>query len=398
VIEPTSQFDGLNVTFSTTEDCNLACKYCYEINKKPKSLKLETAKAFIDILLEDKDPINALGTNEAWILDQGIILDFIGGDSLMDPQLVDEILKYFIYRTTATNHKWAYNWRASISTNGTLFEKKEVRDFVEKYKKNLSLGISIDGCPAIHDANRIFKDGSPSMPIIEKWLPWYRSVFDNDDHSRSTKATCNKESIPYLYESLVYMHEKLGLDYIYQNFIYEDMHLEQSDLDELDRQLELCRKYVLDHSDSLYWSMIDIRFAQAHKTTEEEKTKGHCGSGMMPALSISGKVYPCFRWLPHTQQADRVDFSVGDVNEGHLSSKENYRKVADNARRNTLIMEDKCRDCEIESICSYCIGGCYAEYGEFRRQTHICEIHKLQAKHGKLYWAEFAAKKEREKI
>ena len=28
---------GLNATLNTTEDCNLRCKYCYEINKQKKS-------------------------------------------------------------------------------------------------------------------------------------------------------------------------------------------------------------------------------------------------------------------------------------------------------------------------------------------------------------------------
>ena len=52
---------GLNITINTTEDCNLRCKYCYEIKKKKKSIDFETCKKFIDILVTDE---NLLGIEE----------------------------------------------------------------------------------------------------------------------------------------------------------------------------------------------------------------------------------------------------------------------------------------------------------------------------------------------
>ena len=39
------------VTFQVTDACNLACTYCYQINKGHRSMSLETAKKFVDYLL-----------------------------------------------------------------------------------------------------------------------------------------------------------------------------------------------------------------------------------------------------------------------------------------------------------------------------------------------------------
>ncbi|MDR1114530.1 MAG: 4Fe-4S cluster-binding domain-containing protein, partial [Candidatus Margulisbacteria bacterium] len=173
MIPDIKEYAGLSITFQVTEDCNLRCKYCYEVNKRPGNLPLEYAQKFIDIILTDPDPIRAEGTGHEWMLQNGLIIDFIGGDALMTPDLLDQILQYFQYRAITMKHKWAYRWRASISSNGTLFGDPKVRDFMTKYKDNLSVGVSVDGCPEIHDKNRIYKDGRGTMKDIQKWWDWY---------------------------------------------------------------------------------------------------------------------------------------------------------------------------------------------------------------------------------
>ena len=377
-------FQGMTATLNTTESCNLSCTYCYEINKKSKHLSLDTAKAFIDLLLSSEDPINVKGTPNEWILDSGIILDFIGGDSLMNPELLDEILSYFQFKLWDTNHRAKDNWRASISTNGTLFVRPEVRKFCEKWRATLSLGVSIDGSPSIHDKYRVFPDGSPTSPIIQESWPWFKSLFPED--SLSTKATASKATIPFLYDSLVYMHETLGLRWISQNFIMEDMNLTSSDLEELDRQLEKSVYYLLEHKDDLFWSMLRREFTEAKRSEGSDWTSmGTCGSGSMLALSIDGNIYPCFRWLPHSQPDERKKMIAGTVSDG-FNNKSIFDEVRTGAYRQTCSRDPKCAVCEYESACPYCIAGCYAETGEFKRQTYICEVIKLQVKWAKIYW------------
>lgn len=393
MIDPRKHFEGLTCTINTTEDCNLRCKYCYEINKRPRNIDLDTCKKFINIILKDPDPCGVKEDSQFnWIYNKGICLDFIGGDSFMNVGLLDKICEYFIKQLYLIDNENTLLWRGlfrfSISTNGTLFNDR-VKEFCLKYKDSLSIGISIDGCPEIHDLNRVYPNGQGSMHDIIKNWEWFSKEFPY--LAQETKATASKNTIPYLYDSLKFMHEELGINYINQNFIMEDMHLTSEDLKEFDRQMEKCVDYCLLHKNDLYWRMLDrIEFANAHLNFGKEwNSKGHCGSGAMPALSIDGNIYPCFRWLSHCQSNNEFHtFKVGSISEG-LNHKENFFKVREEAIRCNCTKEEKCKSCEVESACSYCIAGCYAEYGDFIRTTHICDIIKHTVKWSKKYWEEY---------
>lgn len=388
MIKNWSTFDALNCTINTTENCNLRCKYCYETCKQNKNIDLNTAYKFVDLIydsLDRKEDFLKIGGDEEekWLY-EGVIWDFIGGDSLIDPELLDKIFTRINTKNALMKNPLPRGWRASISSNGTLFEREDVRKFCEKWHKVLSLGVSIDGCPEIHDMNRIFPDGKGSIDTILKWWPWYKTWFPIE--SLMTKATCAKSSIPYLYESLKWMHEELGLRWINQNFIMEDMHLTNSDLEELDRQLAKCCDYVLSHSDDLYWLILD--HGNSEKKNDSFYREGRCGSGRMPCCAIDGKIYPCFRWLAHTQNGKNDVMCVGNVEEGFIHP-ENFTAVQKGSIRSNCTKEQKCRECEFEPECSYCIGGCYAEYGDFIRTAHICEVTKLLCKWASIYEKEY---------
>lgn len=383
---------ALTATINTTEDCNLRCRYCYETNKKPRVMRFETAARFLELLLEEDDPVLDESEGSLYGVERGITLDFIGGDALSNPELLDAILSFWVqalFRSRSYNARfWRDNWRVSISTNGTLFSRPEVRAFCEKWRAVLSVGVSIDGCPEIHDKNRVFPDGSPSMPEILKNWEWYRKTFPSD--SLSTKATCSRDSIPYLLESLRFMHETLGLRYIRQNFVMENAGYTEADAAHLAEELARCADYVFDHRKSLYWSMLDRgTFAEHHRTQGADwERKGHCGSGGMPALSIDGDIYPCFRWLPHSQGEAAKRFICGNVRDG-FTNKEAFRQVRQGAYRAACTTDEACRACEYESACPYCIAGCFAEFGAFKRQTYVCGIIKAQCEAAKQYWKRY---------
>jgi uncharacterized protein len=209
-------FQGLNCTINTTEDCNLRCKYCYEINKKSREISRDSCYKFIDVLLGDSSNWTDRMKDA---LSEGIVLDFIGGDSLMNFRLLDDVMEYFIYKLNILNHPCKNKFRFSICSNGTLFSD-EVKIFLEKWKSCLSLGVSLDGCLEIHDMNRVFPNGEGSLNKILKDFPWYRENFPMD--SKITKSTLSKNSIPYMEKSLRYLHEQLGIKYVFQNFVMDD--------------------------------------------------------------------------------------------------------------------------------------------------------------------------------
>ena len=380
MITPTPNFQGLNVSFHVTESCNLACTYCYEWRKQNRDLPLDYAKKFIDLLLTDNEALAIIDRND--IGKTGLIMDFIGGDALMRPKLCDAIIEYFVFQSTIQRHPWSHGFRCSISTNATLFGRPDVREFLMKYKGVMSLGVSMDGSPEIHDRNRIFVDGRGSMSAIMKWWPWY---LEYAGESASTKSTLNRASIPYIADSLKFLHEDLGLQQINMNFIFEDMGLEAQDLEAIETQLEKALVYVLDHRHDLYWGMFDYnRFYNSDIMRDPDQT--WCGSGCMPTITPNGRIYPCFRFVPISQTQATEDMHIGDIWEGF--NRLETTKVVQNCTR-SKISPEKCFECPVESSCSWCIAGAYQESGRFYRQDNLCEVHPIQVKWARKYWDEY---------
>lgn len=145
-----------SITFIVTEDCNLRCKYCYISHKSSnKKMDLETAREFIDYIL------NA-DINYA----PAVIIEFIGGEPLIEIELVDKISDYFKLSAYDLNHPWYWNYRISISTNGVNYSTEEVQNYINKNKNKISLGITLDGTKEKHDLQRVFPDGSGSVPSL----------------------------------------------------------------------------------------------------------------------------------------------------------------------------------------------------------------------------------------
>lgn len=134
------------LTFIVTNDCNLRCKYCYVTHKsKGKVMPLEVAEQFIDLVLADE----TISKRES------VILDFIGGEPLLEPELIEQICDYFKIRTYELGHPWYWRYRISISTNGVNYGSAPVQRLIEKNKGKISIGISIDGTKEKHELRRL---------------------------------------------------------------------------------------------------------------------------------------------------------------------------------------------------------------------------------------------------
>ena len=114
------------VTFQVTEDCNLCCTYCYQINKAKNSMSFETAKKFIDLLIEDSYKEDTYFSMEKT---RGIIAEFIGGEPLLEIELIDKITDYFRGRLIELKHPWAPYFRISMISNGVLYFDEKVQNY-----------------------------------------------------------------------------------------------------------------------------------------------------------------------------------------------------------------------------------------------------------------------------
>lgn len=80
----------------------------------------EIAKIFIDKLLNNQfefcTTLNA----------QTIIIEFIGGEPLMEIELIDKIVSYLINQMIKLHHPWLKLFRFNICSNGILYFTEKV--------------------------------------------------------------------------------------------------------------------------------------------------------------------------------------------------------------------------------------------------------------------------------
>lgn len=194
---------------------NVAVHNCYQHNKNSTRMTEERAREFVDILFEEDardnrfiNPVNA----------QALIIEFIGGEPLLEIDLIDSTMRYFRWKALQLNHRWALHHIISISTNGILYNTPKVQDFVKRNLGRLSLTITIDGNKALHDSCRLFPDGSPSYDIVEASVREHLKI----NPFAATKLTLAPANIVHTYSAVRHLFEEIGLPDVYANCVYEE--------------------------------------------------------------------------------------------------------------------------------------------------------------------------------
>lgn len=210
-----------NITFIVTKDCQLACKYCYLVGKNQyERMSWETAKLAVDYIL----------SRERDFPEKSVIWDFIGGEPLLEIDLIDKLCDYIKTELYRLNHHWFKSYRFSITTNGINYDSEKVQNFISKNKEHLSIAITIDGTKDKHDLNRIWKNQKDGIELgsyddVIRNIPLWRSQFP----SIGTKVTISSKDIPYIQESVIHLYS-LGIPEVNINVVFEDVWEEGDDL------------------------------------------------------------------------------------------------------------------------------------------------------------------------
>lgn len=332
-----------NFTFQTTEACSLNCTYCYQFNKSPMNMKFETAKKFIDELLDDKyGYINRYNS-------PAIIIEFIGGEPLLQINLTRKIYEYFLDRCYKLNHPWFTMHRLSICSNGLQYFDPNVQSFFKDYAHQISFNISIDGNKELHDACRIQPTGEGSYDVAMAALNHYNRVYSNE---RNSKMTLAPENISYLFDSVVDFINH-GMTTINLNCVFEEGWNTETARIEYE-QLKKLASYIINNDlEHLYIAI----FRETPEGVMDKYSDGnHCGGlGSMLAMRPNGQFYPCIRYMP-TSVGDNVkDLCIGTVQDGMVGreSDSEILDMMDNITRRSQ-SNDICYDCPIGNSCAWC--------------------------------------------
>ena len=365
------------VTWQVTDSCNLACTYCYQGNKGKRVMPLEVGKAFADWLLS-RTPENCDYINP--VTSPSIILEFIGGEPFLQVELIGQILDYWESRCIQLDHPWLENFMVSICSNGVKYFDPEVQAFLRRWKGRLSFSISIDGNQALHDACRVFPDGSPSYELaVAGAMDWMR----RGGHMGS-KITLAPGNIRHAYQAIRHMYD-LGYREINANCVYEKgWELEHAQI--LYRQMKLLADFLAEEAEPTYCSLFEKKFFRP--MDEEDNTNWCGGTGFMLSCDPDGFIYPCIRYMESSLGCDVKPLRLGNVWEGLETTQEERDLVKDlQAVTRRSQSTDECFYCPIAAGCSWCSAYNYQDTGSYnKRATYICVMHKARALANVYYW------------
>lgn len=373
------------VTFQVTDACNLACTYCYQINKGVRKMSFETAKKFIDLLLSGEKGMDTYVSPE---FSPAIIIEFIGGEPFLEIELIDKICDYFFHECIRLDHPWLTRHVFSICSNGILYSDPRVQKFLNKHKYNISFSITIDGNKELHDSCRVFHDGSPSYDIAvagaQDWM--------SRGYYMGSKITIAPGNVAYVFEAIKHMIE-LGYYDINANCVYEKG-WEPHHATELYKQLKNVADYILDNNlvEKLYLSLFSDMFFKPKNTDDLNNWCG--GTGMMLSCDPDGYLYPCIRYMESSLGCSRPPMRIGSVDDG-IGNSEDYKNTISclNCIDRRTQSTDECFYCPIAEGCSWCSAYNYQENGTAdKRVTYICEMHKARALANAYYWAKYYEK------
>lgn len=370
-----------NITFQVTDDCNLRCTYCYQINKGKHAMPLDIAKKFIDLLLDnDENTRQYIDTR----VKRAAILDFIGGEPFLEIELIDQIITYFTEQCILKDHPWQYNFMISMSSNGTLYFEPKVQEFIQKYKNHLSLSISIDGNKRLHDACRVFEDGSGSYDIAIAAVHHYVNVYGGIIGS---KMTISPDNVVYLSEAVISLINE-GYRDIHLNCVYEKG-WNENHATILYYQLKELSDYLIDNNltDSIYISMFDENGFRPKDPTDITNWCG--GNGQMISVDYKGDIFPCIRYMESSLGDQVPPLLVGNVYDGIMTDAKckSCMKALKQVNRQTQSTEE-CFNCSIAEGCAWCQAYNYQDSGGDvnHRAIYICVMHKARALANSYYW------------
>lgn len=373
------------VTFQVTDKCNLACTYCYQINKSVRRMKFEDAKLFIDKLLSGEDGFNEYVSVKN---SPGIVIEFIGGEPFLEVDLIDQIVDYFRLRTIELNHPWADKFCISICSNGVLYTDPKVQKFLQKNKDCISFSATLDGNKELHDACRVFPDGRGSYDLAE----YATQDWMNRGYYMGSKITISPDNLQYIYDALMHI---VGLGYteVNANCVYE-----AEWTDEQAGQLYHLMKKFADFmlSDNKY-KLLDCSLYQSTLGHPKEETdlQNWCGgTGSMLSMDPDGWLFPCIRYMESSLGASRAPMRIGNVHTGLATCQKDKDCVAClNAIDRRTQSTDECFYCPIAEGCSWCSAWNYQKYGTAdHRDTNICKTHRGRVLANVYYWNQYYKK------
>jgi len=351
------------ICLHVAHDCNLRCEYCFAgtgaFGGSRTMMDLETGKKGIDFVLESSGHRDHCE------------VDFFGGEPLLNFGLVKALVEYGRKAGAARGKTIKF----TLTTNGVLLNDK-IQEFLEQ--EDISVVLSLDGRPEVHDRMRPYADGRGSYAKVTPLIKQF--------------ATKRPESSPYALGTYYYVrgtYTHFNLDFDQDVLHMADLGIKQisvepvvagpndayafqeGDLDKIREAYDrLGEELLLRRAQGRDFNFFHFNVALDQGPCMVKRLSG-CGAGHeYVAISPEGDLYPCHQFV------GQETYKLGSLyDENPLQLKD---ELVNGFRSAHVYAKPSCRECWARFACS---GGCHAANVSFTQNltdvyTLGCELQK----------------------
>lgn len=345
------------MVLNVTNQCNLACTYCYEYGEdkivdttngtQPKFMSAETARQSVEFMLKEA------GDNKV------AHLTFFGGETLMNFPVLKQTIAYARRRAAEVGKEVDF----SLTTNATLLKPDVIAFLIEN---EVGVTVSFDGPPEVQNKFRVFHNGAGSYDVVAPKIKALLSQKLTRPVGARVTLTNGNLDVRRIFEHLT---QELGFrevgfapvttapnrNYALDEQGYDQMLAQFTDLANEFKDAAVAGRY---HG----FSNVKETLEEIHKGMSKAYP---CGAGIgLMGVSTSGDVALCHRF------AGSDAHKLGTVADGIDRAKQ-----SDFLDRHHLNNKTDCSTCWARPVCS---GGCYHEahtrYGDTTQANlHYCD-------------------------
>lgn len=345
------------ICLHVAHDCNLRCEYCFAgtgaFGGNRSLMDLDTGKKAIDFVLEASAHRNHCE------------VDFFGGEPLLNFGVVKALVEYG-KKAAADQGK---SIKFTLTTNGVLLDE-DVQEFLEQ--EDISVVLSLDGRPEVHDRMRPYADGRGSYDEVAPRIQQFADK--RPDTSPYAVGT-------YYYARGTYTH--FNLDFDRDVLHMADLGIKQislepvvagpedayafreGDLGKINEAYDrLGEEILVRHAQGQDFNFFHFNVALDQGPCLPKRLSG-CGAGHeYVAVSPEGDLYPCHQFVG---QAAYKMGSLHQENPHQLNS-----EIVKAFRSAHVYAKPSCRECWARFACS---GGCHAANTAFTK--NLTEVYSL---------------------
>ncbi len=350
--------------FVVTLRCNHSCQYCHASRARMDAfetdMSIETAERSVDFAFESTSPF--------------LTIEFQGGEPLANWPVVEHIVEYALQKNQLAGKQLMF----ALVTNLTLMDDDKLAYLIDR---KVQISTSLDGPEAIHDAVRVWRDGTSyatTVGWIRKINSRYREMgLDPMLYRVEALPTITRLTLPHA-KALIDEYAALGchavflrhldpfgfagatkarLGYTIADFLafYQQaldyiVDLNRQGSDFVERTAAMLFTKILGGRDP---NFLDLR--------------SPCGAGIgQIAYNYDGRMFTCDEGRMIDRSGDDC-FVIGDVAQG--SSSQDYRAVVSGpvvramTTASTLQGQPGCADCAYMPWCGICPVHNYSEQG-----------------------------------